>query len=131
MTTPAITTLRSTLATALNNPGVWSVFSFPPAAPQANSVIVSWDDPMITSNNNSHQIISPTAHYKITVVVPLLDNLGNLTVIESFIMQAYKLLVDAGLTFNAPAISAPQQLSLPSGDLLMCDIPLQILTEWN
>jgi hypothetical protein len=30
--TVAVTTLRSTIATALSNPAVWQVFSFPPAS---------------------------------------------------------------------------------------------------
>ena len=38
--TVAVTTLRTTLATALENAGVWQVFSYPPASPIANSVIV-------------------------------------------------------------------------------------------
>ena len=37
----AITTLRSSIATALSNPGVWSTFSYPPATVLANSVIVA------------------------------------------------------------------------------------------
>jgi hypothetical protein len=36
---PAITTLRSTIAAALTDNTKWSVFSFPPATPIANSLI--------------------------------------------------------------------------------------------
>ena len=41
----AVTTLRGTLATALTNAGVWSIFSFPPATLIANSVVITPSDP--------------------------------------------------------------------------------------
>ena len=52
--TVAVTTLRSTLATALENAGVWQVFSFPPASPIANSVIINWDSPMLEQIGRAH-----------------------------------------------------------------------------
>ena len=54
MPAPAITTLRTTLATALVDNTRWSTFAFPPSTVLANSVIVSPDDPYITPNNNQH-----------------------------------------------------------------------------
>ena len=131
MTVPAITTLRSTIATALSNPGVWSVFSYPPATPIANSLIISWADPMLTTNDNTHLAISPTAHFKLTIVVPALDNQGGLQTMESFVIQAYQLIANSGITFNAIAWSGATLLSLPSGDLLMSDISLDTLTTWE
>ena len=131
MTVPAITTLRSTIATALSSPSLWSVFSYPPATPIANSIIISWADPMLTSNDNSNLTISPTAHFKITMVIPALDNQGGMNSMENYVIQAFTLLSQSGLTYNAPAISGPSLLSLPSGDLLMSDISLDILTTWS
>jgi hypothetical protein len=53
MPTAALTTLRSTIAAALANAGVWSTFSFPPPVILANSVIVAPSDPYLVPSNNS------------------------------------------------------------------------------
>ena len=129
--TAAITTLRSTIATALTNDGVWSVFSYPPATPLANSIVVGTADPYLTTNDNSNLTISPTAHFKISLFVPMFDNQGNLQTIEEFMIAVYQKLANSGLTFNAPAFSAPQVLSLASGDLLNVDLNFDILTTWS
>ena len=129
--TVAITTLRSTIASAIDNPGVWSTFSYPPASPLANSVVISPNDPYLTTNDNSNLTISPTAHFKITLFAPMFDNQGNLTNLEDFMIALYQKLANSGLTFNAPAFSAPSVLSLPSGDLLSCDLSFDILTSWS
>ncbi len=63
----AITTLRTTLATALTNNGVWSTFAFPPATLLANSVVVTPSDPYIEPNNNSQTGIAPLANFKIGI----------------------------------------------------------------
>jgi len=128
---PAITTLRSTIATALANPGVWSTFSYVPATPIANSVIVSWDDPALTSNDNSNLTISPTAHFKISMFVPMLDNSGALQTLEKFMITVFQKMSQSGLTFNGPQISAPAVLNLQSGDLLAADLSIAILTSWS
>ena len=80
--TVAITTLRTTLATALVDNAKWQTFAFPPATVLANSVIVSPDDPYLTPNNNSQINISPLANFKIIMTVPLFDNEGNLNGIK-------------------------------------------------
>jgi hypothetical protein len=129
--TVAITTLRSTIATALANDGVWSVFSYPPATPLANSIVVGTSDPYLTTNDNSNLTISPTAHFKISLFVPMFDNQGNLQTIEEFMIAVYQKLATSGLVYNAPAFSAPQVLSLPSGDLLNVDLNFDILTSWS
>jgi len=129
--TVAITTLRSTIASSLDNPGVWSVFSYPPATPLANSVVISPNDPYLTTNDNSNLTISPTAHFKITLFAPMFDNQGNLQNIEDFMIAVYQKLSASGLVFNAPAFSAPSVLSLASGDLLSCDLNFDILTSWS
>ncbi len=65
----AVTTLRTTLATALVDNTKWQTFAFPPATVLANSVIVSPDDPYLTPSNNQHITISPMANFKIIITV--------------------------------------------------------------
>ena len=127
----AITTLRSTIAAALTDNTKYSVFSFPPATPIANSVIVSPADPYITPTNNQYSTISPLANFKITILVPLLDNQGNLAGIEDDIVRVFQLLAASSISFQVNAVSAPAVLSAPTGDLLTCDIAVSTLTEWS
>ena len=131
MPTPAITTLRTTLATALVDNTRWSTFAFPPPVVLANSVIVSPDSPYITPNNNSQITISPLASFKIIVVAPLFDNEGNLNGIEDFVVRVFNLLAASSLTYNVSAVSAPSVLDAASGQLLSCEISVSILTSWS
>ena len=128
---PAITTLRSSIATALADNTKYSVFSFPPATPIANSVIVTPADPYITPNNNTYTTISPMANFKISILVPLLDNEGNLAGIETDVVRVFQLLAASSIVFNVGSVSAPSVLSIASGDLLTCDIAISTLTEWS
>ena len=128
---PAITTLRSSIAAALTDNTKYSVFSFPPATPIANSVIVTPADPYITPNNNTYTTISPMANFKISILVPLLDNEGNLAGIEADIIRVFALLEASSIVFNVGSVSAPSVLSIASGDLLTCDIAISTLTEWS
>ena len=127
----AITTLRADLAAALNNPSVWSTFSFPPSTPIANSVIISPDDPYIVPSNNTQLAISPKANFKITCLIPALDNQGNLAGIESMVVSVFTLLANSNITMVASQISAPTILSLPNLDLLAADISITVLTSWS
>ena len=127
----AITTLRSTIAAALTDNTKYLVFSFPPATPIANSVIVSPADPYLTPNNNQYSTISPLANFKITILVPLLDNQGNLAGIEDDIVRVFQLLASSSISFQVNAVSAPAVLNAPTGDLLTCDIAVSTLTEWS
>ena len=127
----AITTLRSAIATALTDNSKYSVFSFPPATPIANSVIVTPADPYIAPSNNTYATISPMANFKISILVPLLDNEGNLAGIETDIVRVFSLLEASSIVFNVGSISAPSVLSIASGDLLTCDIAISTLTEWS
>lgn len=129
--TAAITTLRSTLATALVDNSKWQTFAFPPATVLANSVIVSPDDPYLTPNNNSQISISPLANFKIVMTVPLFDNEGNLNGIEDTVVGVFTKLNASGLTYNVSAISAPSVLNAASGDLLSCEMSVSILTSWS
>ena len=131
MPTVAITTLRTTLATALVDNSKWQTFAFPPATVLANSVIVSPDDPYLTPNNNSQISISPLANFKIIITVPLFDNEGNLNGIEDAVVGVFTKLNASVLTYNVGAISAPSILNAASGDLLSCEMSVSILTSWS
>jgi hypothetical protein len=130
MTTP-VTTLRTTLATALVDNSKYQTFAFPPATVLANSVIVSPDDPYLTPSNNQHIGISPMASFKIIITVPLFDNEGNLNGIEDAVVGVFTKLAASTLTYNVGAISAPSVLNAASGDLLSCEMSVSILTSWS
>ncbi len=127
----AITTLRSTIAAALVDNSLYQVFSFPPASPIPNSVIVTPADPYIEPNNNQYATISPMANFKISILVPLLDNEGNLNGIEQMAVQVINKLAASSISLKVGAVSAPSVISVPSGDLLTCDIAISTLTEWS
>ena len=129
--TVAITTLRTTLATALVDNSKWQTFAFPPATVLANSVIVSPDDPYLTPNNNSQIGISPLANFKIVMTVPLFDNEGNLNGIEDTVVGVFAKLAASSLVYNVSAISAPSVLNAASGDLLSYEMSVSILTSWS
>jgi hypothetical protein len=127
----AISTLRAGIATALVDNTKWSVFSFPPATPIANSVIVAPADPYITPSNNSYNTIAPLANFQLSILVPLLDNEGNLNGIEDNIVRVFNLLAASSYTYNVTDVSAPAVLSAVSGDLLTCNINISVLTSWS
>ncbi len=131
MPTVAITTLRTTLATALVDNSKWQTFAFPPATVLANSVIVSPDDPYLTPTNNQHITVAPMANFKIIITVPLFDNEGNLNGIEDALVGVFTKLNTSALVYNVSAISAPSILNAASGDLLSCEMSVSILTSWS
>jgi len=128
--TTALTTLRSTLATALTNPGVWNIYAYPPSVITANSVIIVPADPYITPSNNV-QIIPPLANFRVLLTVPMLNNQGNLNGIEDTIVAVFNLLNSSAIVMNVGTVSAPSVLSAASGDLLTADISVSILTSWS
>ena len=127
----AITTLRTTIATALTDNTLYSVYAFPPAPPTPNSVIVTPADPYIEPNNNQWATIAPMANFKITIIVPLLDNEGNLNGIEQMAVAVFNKLAASSIKFNVGSVSAPSVMSVAQGDLLTCDIAVSTLTEWS
>jgi len=127
----AVTALRSTIATAITNDGVWSVFSFPPASPIANSVIVSPDDPYIEPQNNLQNSISPMANFKLTMIVPMFDNQGNLADIETYMVDLFNKLASSSLNFRVGSMSAPSVLAVDAGQMLSSDLSVSILTSWS
>jgi hypothetical protein len=127
--TVAVTTLRSTIATALSNPTVWQVFSFPPASPLANSVVVEPDDPYIVPSNNQHITVAPLANFRIKLYLPLLDNQGSLASMEDFIVDVFTKLAASSLNYNIGSVSGVS-VDSTAGDLLTTEIRLGILTSW-
>jgi hypothetical protein len=128
--TVAVTTLRSTIATALSNPTVWQVFSFPPASPLANSVVVEPDDPYIVPSNNQHITVAPLANFRLKLYLPLLDNQGSLMDIEEFIVGVFTKLAASTLNYNIGSVSGVS-VDTTAGDLLTAEIRLSILTSWS
>lgn len=128
--TVAVTTLRSTIATALSNPTVWQVFSFPPASPLANSVVVEPDDPYIVPSNNQHITIAPLANFRIKLYLPLLDNQGSLQDMETFIVGVFTKLAASSLNYNIGSVSGVS-VDTTAGDLLTTEIRVSLLTSWS
>ena len=127
----AISTLRAGLASALTDNTKYSVFAFPPATPIANSVIIAPSDPYISPSNGWHSTISPMANFTISIMVPLLDNEGNLNGIEEDVVRVFNLLAASSYAYNVTDVSAPAVLNAASGDLLTCNINVSILTNWS
>ena len=130
----AITTLRTTLATALANPGIWSTFAYPPSTVLANSVIVAPGDGdyIVPSNNTNNQAaILPMANFKIVCTVPAFDNQGNLAGIEVFMVAVFNKLVACGFPINVGSVSAPTVFTGASGELLSFQINISTLTQWS
>ena len=128
--TVAVTTLRSTIATALSNPTVWQVFSFPPASPLANSVVVEPDDPYIVPSNNQHITVAPLANFRLKLYLPLLDNQGSLMDMEEFIVGVFTKLAASTLNYNIGSVSGVS-VDTTAGDLLTTEIRVSLLTSWS
>ena len=122
--TVALTTLRTTIATALTNAGVWQVFAYPPPTPLPFSVIISPGDPYVTPSNNSYNTIAPLATFRIVMTQPLLDNGGNLIGMEDMIIAVFNKLSASTLVFNVTGVSAPSVLTIGNSDLLSCDLSI-------
>lgn len=128
--TVAVTTLRTTIAQALDNPTVWQVFAFPPASPLANSVVVEPDDPYITPSNSGHNTVNPMAHFKLKLYLPLLDNQGSLADIETFIVGVFNKLAASSVQYSIGTVSGIS-VDKTAGDLLTCEMRLSVLTTWS
>lgn len=129
--TAAITTLRTTLATALANAGVWSTFSYIPQTPIANSVLVVNDDPFIVVQSGQKTGIAPVARYRIYGLVPMLDNQGNQVNIEDFIVAIFGKLAASSLVMTVGSFSAPAILETPAGNLLQTEVGIEIISSWS
>jgi hypothetical protein len=127
----AISTLRASIAAALVDNSLYQVFSYPPATPIANSIIVTPADPYIEPTNNDRTSVAPMANFRLTILTPMLDNEGNLLGIENDIVRVFQLLDASSIVFNVGSVSAPSVLSIPQGDLLTVDLAISTLTEWS
>jgi hypothetical protein len=69
------------------------------------------------------------------ITVPLLDNAGNLQGIENAVVTMFNALYTATtndtISYNVGDISAPQVLSVASGDLLSCEMQISLITSWS
>lgn len=128
---PAITTLRTTIATALVDNAKWQTFAYPPATILPNSVIVGWGAPALEMNNNQYNTIAPTANFKILLTVPLLDNQGNLAGLEEIMVGVFNKLAASNLNVRVESVTEPAVLSLQSGDLLTCEMNISTLSSWS
>jgi hypothetical protein len=128
---PAITTLRTSIASALADNTKYSVYAFPPATPVANSLILTPADPYIIPTNNDRTAVAPMAMFRLQILVPLLDNQGNLAGMEDDIVRVFQLLDSSSIVFNVGSVSAPSVMTIASGDLLVCDLAISTLTEWS
>lgn len=126
-----ITTLRASLAAAIDAPNSYSTFSFPPPTIIANSVIVSPAEPYLTPSNNEYIGVSPMANLKVICTVPMFSNEGNLQGIETLICAVIKKLSESTIVMNIGSVSAPTILSVQSGDLLTVDVNISVLTSWE
>ena len=131
MPAAALTTLRTTIATALANAGVWSTFSYPPPVAIANSVIVSPSDPYLEPSNNSQNTLACKANFKIIMIVPYLDNQGNLANMESTIVAVFNKLANSTIVFNITSAGAPYILDTPGGQFMTSDFTISVLTTWS
>jgi len=127
----AITTLRSTLASDLANAGVWSTFAYPPATLIVNSVVITPGDPYLVPTNNDQITIAPLANFNILITKPALDNQGNLAGMEDYILAVVTKLAASTLTLNISSVSSPKIVAAQSGDLLVSEITVSILTSWS
>lgn len=129
--TVAITTLRTSIASALVDNTKYSTFAFPPATPIANSVTLSPSDPYFEVSNNSWATVGPKVNLLINIYVPLLDNEGNLNGIEDIAVAVFNKLAASSIKFAIGNISTPAALDLPTGQLLHCSIPISTMTSWS
>lgn len=127
----AITTLRSTIAAALADNAVWQVFSFPPASPLANSIVVQPGDPYIEPSNDHYKTIKPKVNFKLVVLAPMFDNQGNLINIEDFYLNIVNKLEASTLSYTIGTFSSPAVLTGTAGDLLSGEVSISVLSEWS
>jgi hypothetical protein len=65
------------------------------------------------------------------MTTPAFDNQGNLAGMETFILAVVTKLNASSLVLNISSISAPAIVNAASGDLLVSEITVSILTSWS
>jgi len=128
----AITTLRASIASALQDDTLYSTFSYPPAMPVANSVVVAPSgNEYLSPSNNQWATVGPMANLEIRLYVPLFDNQGNLSGIEDLMVAVFTKLAGSTINFNVGSVSNVGEIQLDSGSLLTATINISTLTEWT
>ena len=127
----AISTLRGTIAAALIDDAAWQVFSFPPASPLPNSIVIQCDDPYIEPSNDHYKTIKPKANFKLIVMAPMFDNEGNLINIEDYYLNIVNKLGASDIAYTIGSFSAPAVLAGTVGDLLTGEVSISVLSDWS
>lgn len=127
----AISTLRGTIAAALTDNTAWQVFSFPPATPLANSIVVQPGDPYIEPSNDHYKTIKPKVNFKLVVLTPMFDNQGNLINIEDYYLNIVNKLEASSIVYSIGTFSAPAVLTGTAGDLLSGEVSISVLSDWS
>ena len=127
----AITTLRGTIAAALADNAAWQVFSFPPASPLANSIVIQPSDPYIVPSNDHYKTVKPMVNFKLVVLAPMFDNQGNLINIEDFYLNIVNKLEASSIAYTIGSFSAPAVLTGTAGDLLSGEVQISVLSDWS
>ena len=127
----AISTLRGTIAAALTDNTAWQVFSFPPATPLANSIVVQCGDPYIEPSNDHYKTIKPKVNFKLIVLAPMFDNQGNLINIEDYYLNIVNKLEASSIVYSIGTFSAPAVLTGTAGDLLSGEVSISVLSDWS
>jgi hypothetical protein len=71
------------------------------------------------------------ANFSIVMLVPLLDNEGNLNGIEDMVVAVFNKLSASSIAYKVGSVSAPSVLNAVSGDLLTCSMQVSVLTSWS
>ena len=127
----AFTTLRGTIAAALVDDTAWQVFSFPPATPLANSIIVQPGDPYVEPSNDHYKTVKPKVNLKLIVLVPMFDNQGNLINIENYYLNIINKLEASNIAYTLGTFSSPAVLAGNTGDLLTGEVNISVLSDWS
>jgi hypothetical protein len=127
----AISTLRGTIAAALSDNTSWQVFSFPPASPLSNSIIIEPGDPYIEPSNDHYKTVKPKVNFKLIVLAPMFDNQGNLINIEDYYLNIVNKLEASTLAYSLGTFTAPAVLNNTAGELLSGEVTISILSDWS
>lgn len=127
----AISTLRGTIAAALSDNSTWQVFSFPPATPLANSIVIQAGDPYIEPSNDHYKTVKPKVNFKLVVLAPLFDNQGNMINIEDFYLNIVNKLEASSVKYTLGTFAAPAVLTGNAGDLLSGEVSISVLSDWS
>jgi hypothetical protein len=127
----AISTLRGTIAAALSDNAVWQVFSFPPATPLVNSIVVEPGDPYIEPSNDHYKTVKPKVNFKLIVLAPMLDNQGNLINIEDYYLNIVNKLEASELAYSIGTFAPPRVLNGTPGEMLAGEVTISILSDWS